>query len=253
MPASERPKALIPLLIVAAVLVIAAIVAGIMLLGRPGGPAAAPTSPTPSAAPSSPAATPSSTPTPTPTPSSTGAAAASNVTVDALGFDIVADDGSTIFAYEWPDDAAPAVEALTAAFGDAPEEGVVEGDGTHFPDYSSYSWGGFQFLDMIPSEGGKARAEYFVPSYVILTSNSTGAVTVTPEFDLAIGLSADEVRALGPDEENEPTASNGPRFFFATERQRPADDLAYEYSAWVDTDPGTEEVTTITYRPYSEL
>lgn len=251
MAESRRPRNLIPLLTFAGVLAIAAVIAIVLLLNRAPAPAAAPGagSPTPEASTPSPAA-----PTPAPSETQTEDPTASAVLLGADGFTIVADDGSELYAYGWRDDAEAAVAALTDAFGSEPSESVYEGDGSHFPDYTSYDWEGFLFRDMIVTEDGKPRDEYFVPSYVSVTANEVGDVAVTPEFDLAIGLTADDVRALGPDEEVE-MPDGEPRFFFAIDRaDGPEDDAELDgYSPWVNTDPADETVVSITYRPWSEL
>lgn len=247
MAESRRPRALIPLLTFAGALAIAAVIAIVLLLNRAPAPAAAPGagSPTPEATTPSPPA-----PTPAPSETQTEDPTASEVVLGAGGFTIVADDGSELYAYGWRDDAAAAVAALTDAFGSEPSESVYEGDGTHFPDYSSYVWEGFMFRDMIVTEEGKPRDEYFVPSYVMVTANAVGDIAVTPEFDLAIGLTADDVRSLGPDREIEAEGGE-PHFFFAIDREEGPEDDAY--SLWVNTDPADETVVSITYRPWSEL
>lgn len=247
MAESRRPRALVPLLTFAGVLAIAAVIAIVLLPNRAPVPSAAPGagSPPPEASTPSPAA-----PTPAPSETQTEDPMASEVVLGAGGFTIVADDGSELYAYGWRDDAEAAVAALTDAFGFEPSESVYEGDGTHFPDYSSYVWEGFMFRDMIVTEDGKPRDEYFVPSYVSVTANAVGDVAVTPEFDLAIGLAADDVRALGPDREIE-VEGGDPRFFFAIDRADGPEDDAY--SLWVNTDPADETVVSITYRPWSEL
>lgn len=251
MAESRRPRNLIPLLTLAGVLAIAVVVAIVLMLNRMPAPAAAPGagSPSPEASGASEAA-----PTPTETEAETEAPTASEVVLGADGFTIVADDGSELYAYGWRGDADAAVAALTDAFGAEPSESIYEGDGTHFPDYTSYTWDGFTYFDMIPTEGGKSRDEYFVPSYVTVTGADVSGVAVTPEFDLAIGLTADEVRALGPDREVE-MSDGEPRFFFAIDRINgtQGDAELDGYSPWVNTDPVDETVVSITYRPWSDL
>lgn len=251
MAESRRPRNLIPLLTFAGVLAIAAVVVIVLMLNRMPAPAAAPGagSPAPEASGPSEAA-----PTPAETDAETAGPTASEVVLGADGFSIVADDGSELYSYGWRDDAEAAVAALSDAFGSEPSESVYEGDGSHFPDYTSYDWEGFMFRDMIVTEEGKPRDEYFVPSYVMTTVNAVGDVAITPEFDLAIGLTADEVRALGPDREVE-MPDGEPRFFFAIDRaDGPEDDAELDgYSPWVNTDPADETVVSITYRPWSDL
>ncbi|MFI8633148.1 hypothetical protein ACIGEP_11185 [Microbacterium sp. NPDC077663] len=251
MAESRRPRNLIPLLTLAGVLAIAVVVAIVLLLNRMPASVAAPGagSPAPEASGPSEAA-----PTPTETGAETADPMASEAVVGAEGFTIVADDGSELYTYGWRDDADAAVTALTDAFGAEPSQSIYEGDGTHFPDYTSYMWDGFTYFDMIPTEGGKSRDEYFIPAFVTITGADVGDVAITPEFDLAIGLTADEVRALGPDREVE-MPEGEPRFFFAIDRaDAPEDDAELDgYSPWVNIDPADETVVSITYRPYSEL
>lgn len=251
MAESRRPRNLIPLLTLAGVLAIAAVIVIVLMLNRMPAPAAAPGAGSPAPEASGPS---EASPTPTETEAETADPTASEVVLGADGFTIVADDGSEVFAYGWRDEAGGAVAALTDAFGAEPSESVYEGDGTHFPDYTSYDWEGFMFRDMIVSEGGKSRDEYFVPSYLMITTNAVGDVAITPEFDLAIGLTADEVRALGPDREIE-MPDGEPRFFFAIDRINgtQGDSELDGYSPWVNTDPADETVVSITYRPWSDL
>ncbi|MDJ1113989.1 hypothetical protein [Microbacterium dauci] len=245
----ERPKALLPVLIVAGVLAVAAVVVMVVLLTRPGEPAASPSEPT------SPSVTPSAAPNPPPTPSPTPtvAPAASEVAMAATGFTLVGDDGSDLFTYRWHDDAASAVDALTDAFGSAPEESVLEGDGTHFPDYTSYRWGGFELRDMVETEDGKPRAEYVQPSYAVITAERENGVALVAEFNLVIGSSIEEVRALEPDSEFE--RSDGTvRLFLESERNgfSAPEVVNGEYALAI----GAEEdgaVYEIIYLPYSEL
>lgn len=250
MTAQSRSKALVPLLIAAGVLAVAVVVVLVMFLGRPTEPAAAP-SPSSTPVDQQPSPTPSPTPTPSSTPSASADATPREVAVGPDGFDIVAEDGTSLFTYLWTDDADDAVAELTDVFGAEPSESLVEGDQTHFPDYTSYNWDGFALRDMIPSEGGKSRDEYFTPSYASITANEVNGIAVVGEFGLAVGLSVDDVRALDPDEEIE-MSDGTPRFFFATDRDDDAvEDEVYGYSPWVETDGSA--VVQITYRPYSEL
>lgn len=249
MTAQSRSKALVPLLIAAGVLAVAVVVVLVMFLGRPTEPAATPSTPSPSSSSSSSAAPEPAASTPA-APVSTSAA---EVAMSAEGFEILAQDGSRIYSYRWADDAELAVVALTEAFGSEPVESYTEGDGTHFPDYTSYSWEGFDLLDMVAAEGGKSRSEYFQPSYVILSAAQSGGVDLTPEFDLRVGMSVEEVRALEPDTEAE-TADGDPRLFFAVDRTDISEDASpRSYSVWVITDDTGSKAAEIIYRPYLEL
>lgn len=249
MAESRRPRNLIPLLTLAGVLAIAVVVVLVFLLNRMPTPVAA-------SAPGAPAPEASSDPVaPSPTPSETLEPAASEVVMGADGFTIVADDGSELYAYRWRDDAVSAVTALADAFGAEPAESIYEGDGTHYPDYTSYAWDGFTLRDMIETEGSVPRSQYSMPSFAVLEANEVSGVALTPEFGLSIGQTAEEVSALGPDREAE--RSDG-SWFFAFLADEDGEDVeddpgTDDYSLWVSTDPGDETVTSITYRLHSEL
>lgn len=231
----ERPRFPLVLAIVAGILAVAVIVVLVIALTRPGGQAAAPS---PSAsAPSAPQepAEPSA-----PTPEETPATESNAVQLSSEGFTLVDESGAEVFAYGWGDPIEPAVAALTTAVGAAPEERTEKGNGTTYPDYTVYQWKGLALYDMVPIEGGKTREEYSQPSYLRYTSNEVGPLTVTPGYDLQIGMPIDDVRDLGPDVEQE--RGSGTRFVFG------ADDSAFAggvptYSTVVDTDG--EKVTAI--------
>lgn len=244
---------LIVLSIVAGVLLIVAAVVVFLLAQRDAAPAAAPSSPAPTSA--APAMTTSPTPTPTPTPAD-AAPVAAEVVMAATGFTIVADDGSALLEFRWRDDVGPAVAALTEAFGAEPELGVQPGDGTHFPDYTIYDWRGFTLYDMIEVPGDKPRAEYSIPTWVSIRANDVQALPITPEFALAIGLSADAVRSSAPDDEWPMPGDGELRFVFDIDRtdvlspDGTVQDLSY--SVFADATEGLG-VTDILYRPYSGL
>ncbi len=123
--------------------------------------------------------------------------------MSGTGFSIDAADGSPIFEFAWRDAAEPAVEALTEAFGTAPELSVHPGDGTHFPDYTQYDWRGFTLYDMVVTADGKARSEYATPTWASIRTNEIAGIPIVAEFGLAIGSTVDAVRGsrrgIGPD------------------------------------------------------
>ena len=246
----ERPRALLTVLIVAGAFAVAAVVTVVLLLHRSQGPTA---EPSPTSTMASPMAT--VTPSATPSPSPTVAVTASEIAMRASGFTVVGDDGSTLYSYEWTGDADEAVATLTELLDAPPIESIIEGDGTHYPAYTSYRWDGFGLRDMIEAPGGKPRAESFRPSYVEITGDAAAAVAITPEFGVRIGMTQDEVRALGPDSEfdfseYEAMESDAFRFIFGMDR---ADDDPPGYTAWVTTDDGGQAVAEILYIPYSDL
>lgn len=189
-----------------------------------------------------------------PTPSEVAPRAA-EVVLAATGFTIAAADGSSMLEFVWRDEVAPIVTALTDAFGAEPALSVSYGDTTHFPDYTMYDWGGFRLYDMIATEDGKSRDEYSIPTWVTISANEVNGVAIVPEFDLAIGATAEEVRALGPDDE---TSFPGGelRFFLEIERtdflspDGPVTELSY--SVFADT-AADSTVAEITYWPFSRL
>jgi hypothetical protein len=130
-------------------------------------------------------------------------------------------------------------------FGSAPEESVVEGDGTHYPDYTSYRWGGFEFRDMVETPDGKPRAEYFQPSYAVITADSENGIALVAEFDVAIGDRIDDVRALDPDEE---IKRGDGSILFVFGKDRTGDEYAVCVNVAAD---GT--VSEIDYRLYTEI
>jgi hypothetical protein len=205
MPADRRRRTLLIVLIAAGALVVAGVVALVMLLG-----------PVDQSRAETPVPTPSTTPTPTPTPTAT-AAARGEVALGAEGFELQAADGE-MFTFRWSDEPSDAVEALTAAFGSDPVEGVQEGDGSHFPDYTVWAWPGFEFASMVEAPGGKTREEYDGPAWVRISENTVAEVDVTAEFGLAIGMSVDDVRAAGPDDEYPSRFEDGLVFILAQDR-----------------------------------
>lgn len=238
----RRDKTPIVLGVIAGVL---AVIVGVTLtiaLTRGGSPAAAP-SPTPPA----PTSTPEGSGTPSSEPSDPVQEPA-GVQLSATGFALVDDTGAETFSYGWSDAAAPAVTALTAAFGAAPEQRTEKGDGSHYPDYTVYQWRGFALYDMVPVEGGTPREEYAQPSWVRITANTVGDMAVTAEFDVEIGTTVDAVKAAGPDTEFERNGAT--RYVFAADRSSTAGGIT-SYSMMADTDGAA--VTAILYYYYTDI
>lgn len=166
------------------------------------------------------------------------------------GFSLVDDAGSPTFTFAWRDDVAPAVAALSEAFGTAPTTRVEPGDGNHYPDYTVYQWNGFSLFDMIAAPGGKTRDEYSQPSYLLYTKNEIGDIEIRSEFGLSIGMSATAVRAVPPDAEWPRGNVGNIRFVFGKDRSGVTDGTP-TYSVFADSD-GTV-VTTILAYMYSDL
>ncbi|SBS72900.1 hypothetical protein [uncultured Microbacterium sp.] len=236
----RRDRTPIVLGIVAGVL---AVVVGVTLtiaLTRDGSPETAP-SPRPPAQTTAPDGTPSAEPT-APDEEPAG------VQLSATGFALVDDTGAETFAYRWSDPSEPAVAALTAAFGAAPEQRTEKGDGSHYPDYTVHQWPGFALYDMVVSEGGSDRDTYAQPSWIRVTANTIGEVAVTAEFGIQIGTTVDAVEAAGPDTDFE---RNGAlRYVFAADRSSTAEETP-SYSMMADTDG--DAVTAILYYFYADL
>ena len=251
--ASSRRPMIVWGIVAGALLVVAALVIFLVTQREPAS-AGAEQTPTPAVSTPATPATPASPAAPTP---AEVAPRAAEVVLAATGFTIVADDGSSMLEFLWRDDVEPVVAALTEAFGAEPALSVYPGDTTHFPDYTTYDWGGFALYDMIVSEDGKPRDEYITPSWATISANERNGVTLVPEFGLAIGETADAVRASGPDDEWPMPGDRGElRFVFDIERtdvltpDGPVQESSY--SVFVDTGIDST-VTEITYRPFSRL
>jgi hypothetical protein len=252
MPADRRRRILLTALIAAGVLVVAGVVALVLLLAQANRPGPAKPTGTTEAPSSSTTPAPSPSPSSSPTPTVT-AAAGGELVLGAEGFDLRSADGEE-FTFRWNDDPRETVMALTAAFGSEPVVGMQEGD-SHFPDYTVWSWPGLDFASMVESPGGKTRDEYAGPAWVQITANTVGEVDVSGEFGLAIGISVDEARAAGPDEEFPSRFEDGPRFIFAGDRSMmPPDDdpRPHQVSVIVDADED-DGVTRIRYGYVSSL
>lgn len=172
--------------IIAAVLAVAVIITLAIALTRP--------SQTPAAVPdeteqSEPADTDAA---PAPAP----AASTERLVFSATGFELTTDTGT--FTHAWSDEGAPAIAALTKAFGEAPVESFREGDSETYA-YRVYTWDDFQFFDVALGEGNRPRAEVYAPTFASYSANDVDGVEIVGEFDISIGESAADVEAQGPD------------------------------------------------------
>ncbi|MFT3797820.1 hypothetical protein [Microbacterium sp.] len=174
-----------------------------------------------------------------PSPSETAAEA--TITFSASGFTLRGSDGDT-FTHAWADDAAPAIAALTAAFGAEPTTEVEAGN-TDLYAYTCAHWDGFRFCDVLLGEGNKPREEVDAPTYAAFSANEVDGVQIEAEFGLRIGQTLAEVRALGPDDELSITPAE---FLFGNDRNTFYVDGARTYGVRVETDGA--KVTEIVYR-----
>lgn len=189
-PAPERrDRAPLVLGIVAGVLAVAVIIALSVYFLRPTTPASSGSSPS--------ASPPASSQTdPEAEESDPPSAEAAGIDVSSTGFTITGEDGET-FTHEWADEAQPAVEALTALFGSAPTEEFQNGDAENWA-YEIYDWEGFRLYDVYLDGSDRERSEVPAPTYV---AYGTGVpVDITDDFGIEIGMTLDELDALGPDE-----------------------------------------------------
>lgn len=233
----SRSRMIVGIVIVAAVLAIAVVVS--FALTRTSDSARpAPTS-TASATPTASAAA-----TPTPSASSTSPTASSaTIDVNGDGFTLSGSAGET-FSHTWAAPAAPAIAALTEAFGAAPTISEDLNDGNfHRGNFTVYSWPDFTFYDYLDTEGGKDRSEVDTPTYVSFSASSIGDIEITNEFGLRIGQTLDEVRQLAPDSGGDTVP---PIFWFVRGRSTFYEDGVRSYGVQVDTDG--EHVTSITYK-----
>jgi hypothetical protein len=234
MASDSSARTPIILAVIAAVLAVAVAVSLTILLMRPAASSdRAPGTEAPAPGPAAPSQT----------PDATGTDGA-RVVLAAGGFTIEDAAGKATFTHEWADEAAPAVAALTELFGADPTEGFEEGD-THFYAYRLYEWDGFRLADVALGEGNRPRPEVDSPTYAQITANEIGDVALVAEFDLAIGLSADEVEALGPDA-GPVEAAGTQTYYFAEDRSTFYADGVRDFPVTVTVEGG--EVTAITYR-----
>ncbi|MFE6967388.1 hypothetical protein ACFVAJ_20085 [Agromyces sp. NPDC057679] len=142
----------------------------------------------------------------TPAPSETPAASSSppepaepetaEIVVDGGGFSLVDAEGSTTFTHVWVDEVAPAVAALTDAFGADPVMSLRDGSGGHYADFDLYTWGDFTLGDAVGLEG--SRADYFLPSLVEVAAPEIEGVAVRSASGPTVGSPVSEVAAVAP-------------------------------------------------------
>lgn len=123
---------------------------------------------------------------------------AAEVSVTGTGFTITDASGDVTFTHEWADESAPAVAALTELFGAAPTDDFQNGDSENYA-YDIFVWPGFRLYDVRLGEGNRPRAEVPAPTFVSYDANTVGEATIADEFGIEIGMTSDEVRALGVD------------------------------------------------------
>ncbi|MCK6079665.1 hypothetical protein KZX37_03400 [Microbacterium sp. EYE_5] len=228
---------------VAGVMLIAAIVVVSVYLLR----VTAPTTAGPAASESAEAdpapqpSTPQQQPQPSATP--TEEAPSTAIALNGSGFTLTTADGE--FTHRWADDPAPAIEALTEAFGTAPEEDFVNGDAENWA-YDIYVWKGFRFYDVFLGDGGRSRSEVPAPTYVAVTAGLPADVRVTNEFGITVGQSLDDARAKNP--VDEVALTNGRvRLAFGDGRGTFYNDGNRVFSAFVESDESAQEVASVTY------
>ena len=173
-----------------------------------------------------------------PSASPTAEAATAGIGVNADGFTITDDAGTTVFTHAWADDAAPAVAALTELFGAAPTEDFQNGDAENYA-YNIYVWEGFRLYDVFLSAGNRPRAEVPAPTFVSFDSDID--VPVTDEFGIDLDMSADEIAALGPD------SGQGGSFVFGSDRNTFYQDGVRRFGAAVTVE-GSRVSVTYTFR-----
>ena len=238
MTARTRNRAVPILIVIAAVLAVAVAVTVAFAFNRTPDPSAAPEPSAPEAAPDAKPEDP----------------AVSEIAFEERGFALIDDDGTTVLEYDWQHEPTETVAALTEAFGSEPTVGLIEGDGSHFPDYTVWEWPGFALASMIESEDGKPREEYARASYVTLTATAVGDVTLTPEFGLWVGMPVDEARAAGPDLEEDHRDDAGGGLWLVYGKDRVDPDLVLPpYSVFAETGPDGATIERIEYDVWSEL
>lgn len=227
---------------VAGVLLVAVIVVVSVYLLRVTAPTASEPAPPPAES-SEPAPPPPSTSQPTPTPTPTEEASTTAIALSGSGFTVTTEEGE--FTHRWADDPAPAIEALTEAFGAAPAEDFVNGDAENWA-YDIYVWKGFRFYDVFLGDGGRSRSEVPAPTYVSVTPGMPDDVEITNEFGVRVGDSIDQARSKGPFDEFALT-SGRLRLIFGEGRGTFYNDGERVFSAFVESDESAQRVATITY------
>lgn len=117
------------------------------------------------------------------------------ITLDTQGFSILTASGVELFRHHWPDEGAPAAEALADAFGILPAVTHDEGDGYHFAPADFYSWDGVRFRNTTTLN--KPRDEYSASSGLTVTTVSLGGVRIEAPGGIAVGATRDDAVAAG--------------------------------------------------------
>jgi hypothetical protein len=122
------------------------------------------------------------------------------ITLDTQGFSILTASGVQLFRHHWPDEGAPAAEALADAFGILPTVTHDEGDGSHIAPADFYSWEGVRFRNTTELE--KPRDGYSLSTALDVTTPSLGGVRIEAPGGIAVGNTRDEALAARaePDE-----------------------------------------------------
>ena len=244
----ERPENpnRVPMILgaIAGVLLVAVIVVVSAYLLRATEPTtAAPPAASSPAAPQPAPSTPQEQPQPSETPTPEPPAAASTIALNGSGFTITSEDGE--FTHRWADDAAPAIAALTEAFGTAPEEDFVNGDAENWA-YDIYVWPGFRLYEVFLGDGGRSRSEVPAPTWVTVGAGLPADVQVTNEFGVAVGDTIDQARSKGPFDEF--ALTNGRlRLTYGEGRGTFYNNGERVFSAFVESDESAQKVATITY------
>lgn len=171
-------------MLVAVAVAVAVALAAVALAGCTA-TASTPTTPTPSGTPSAPSASPE--------PVEPEVAA---IIVDGAGFSLVDTDDTTTFTHLWAAEVAPAVAALTEAFGSDPVRSLRDGSGGHYADFELYTWGDFTLGDAVGLE--KPRADYFLPSLIEVTAPAIEGIAVRSASGPRVGSPVSEVAAVTP-------------------------------------------------------
>ncbi|SDR91146.1 hypothetical protein [Microterricola viridarii] len=131
---------------------------------------------------------------------------AASVTVSVEGIAILAADGATLAEFGYFDaDAAPAIAALTEAFGAEPV--VTHQDAvTHFAAADELNWGGFELIDLDTETSFPDFPNYFVR----IGTAGSGGVAIASTDGVHVGMTGTEVGA-------------------------------HSYRDWIDTGGGTEK------------
>lgn len=120
---------------------------------------------------------------------------AAGLVVRGGGIELYDSNATLIDSFLWSDETAEALAVLELAFGPAPVPGVREGDGSHYPDYDTYDFGGFVYGTAVGIS--KPRTEEFLPSWVNVTTRAPiNGVSIYTVDGLHVGTPLEQVLAL---------------------------------------------------------